>query len=92
MCCTPSKKGHASAQPEDQHGDDQAPEVQLLAVAEGVLRRGRPLAEPDTHEQQYAVERVDGGVDTLGQHGGTAGDPGDDELVTAIATLAAMAP
>ena len=71
---------HASPQAEDQHRHDQAPEVQLFAMAEGMLRRSRPVAELESDEQQDAVERIDGGVDPFGQHRRTACDAGDDEL------------
>ena len=36
--------GHAAADAEDAHGDDEAPEVDLHAVTEGVLLVGRPRA------------------------------------------------
>jgi hypothetical protein len=73
-------EGHAAAEPEDQHRDDQAPEVELLAVAERVLHARRALAQPKADQQQYAVEGVDRRMDALGQHRRAAGDAGHDEL------------
>ncbi len=48
-----------STQTEDQHGHDQAPEIQLLAMTEGMLFGGRPLAEAQPGQQQYPIEAVD---------------------------------
>ena len=73
-------KRQPSADAEDQHSDDQAPEVQLFAVPERMLGRGRPLAQLEAHEQEDAVQRVDRGVDAFGQHRRTARDAGDHEL------------
>lgn len=43
---------NAAAQSEDQHRDDEAPEVQLLAMTEWMLRCGRALTEPEPHDQE----------------------------------------
>jgi len=73
-------KRDAAAEAENQHCDDQAPEVQLLAVPERVFGRGGPLAQADAHEQEHAVEAVDRRVNALREHGRTAGDAGHHEL------------
>ena len=45
-----------------------------------MLQRGGPIAEPEAHQKENTVERVNSGVDAFGQHGGTARDAGDHEL------------
>jgi hypothetical protein len=77
----------AAAAREDHHRHDQCPEVQLLAVAEGVLFIGRLLAQADSQEQQAAVAGIDNRVNSFGQHGGAAAEPcgrelgrGDDQI------------
>ena len=73
-------KGQTSAHAEDQYRNNQAPEVQLFAMSEGMLGRGWPLAQLESHEQEDAVERVDSGVDAFGEHRRTARDAGDHKL------------
>ena len=71
---------YAGAHGEQQDGDNEAPEVQLLAVAERVARVGG-LARPAHAEQQQAlVGRVGYGVQRLRQHRGRAGDRGRHEF------------
>ena len=71
---------HAAAQPKDQHRDDQAPEIELLAVPERMLRRRGPVAQPQTDQQQDTVESVDRRVNAFRQHGRAARHARDDEL------------
>ncbi len=70
--------GDAAAEHEHGAGDDEGPEVELFAVAEGVLLVGGALAAVHAEEEQEVVDAVDAGVDGLGQHGGAAG--GGEEL------------
>ena len=55
----------ATAEAEDQHGNDQAPEVQILAVPERVFGRSGPLAQADADKQEHAVKAIDRRMDTL---------------------------
>ena len=66
--------GHAAADAEDAHGDDEAPEVDLHAVAERVVLVGGPGAPVEAVEEQAAVAGVDDGVDALADHRRAAGD------------------
>ena len=72
--------GHAAANGEDQDGDDERPEVELLAVPEGVVGVGRLAAASDAEQQEQAVARVDQRVDPLGEHGRAAGYGRGDEF------------
>ena len=72
--------GHAAADAEDQHGDDQAPEEDFLAVAERMLGRCLTLAQLEPDQQQHAISGIDRRMDALGQHGGTAGERRHGEL------------
>ena len=44
-----------AAEPENEHRDHEAPEIQLLAMPEGVLGRGLPLAQ--LHADKQAARR-----------------------------------
>jgi len=70
----------AAADSEQHHGDDQAPEVQFLAMPERVRDVGPAPAAAQSDEQQALVERVDERVERLGQDRGAAADRSDDEL------------
>ena len=72
--------GHAAADAEDAHGDDEAPEVDLHAVPERVVLVGGPGAPVEAVEEQSAVAGVDHGVDALADHRRAAGDGAGDEL------------
>ena len=41
---------HATAEPKEQDRDNQAPEIELFAVAERMERIGRPYAAPDAQQ------------------------------------------
>jgi hypothetical protein len=71
---------HPGAHGEDRDGDDESPEVHLLAVSEGELGVGWPPRGAQAVEQENLVSRVDHGVDSLGEHGGASADGGRDEL------------
>ena len=74
------EEGHSAADGEDQDGDDERPEVELLAVPEGVVGVGRLAAASDAEQQEQAVARVDQRVDPLGEHGRAAGYGRGDEF------------
>ncbi len=71
---------HPAASGEDEDGDDQAPEVQVLAVAEGVVGIRRPAAQAMTEQEQPAVAGIDQRVNRLGEHRGAAGEERRGEL------------
>jgi hypothetical protein len=71
---------HAATESEEDQGNDQTPEVELLAPSKGVQFIGWLLAFLNTKHEQQLVASVSGGVDSLRDHGGTASDPGDDEF------------
>ena len=71
---------HSGAEREDQHGDDEAPEIELAAVAERMEPVGRPLRLPPTPHQQQLVGRIDDAVHAFGQHRRRAGDRRRDEF------------
>src|SRR5665647_3168552 len=64
--------GHASADAEYAHSDDQAPEVDLHAVTERMCGVGSAGPTAQSMEEQPAITGVDNGVDTFGDHGRTA--------------------
>ncbi len=72
--------GHPAADGEDADGHDEAPEVDLHAVAERVLLVGGLRAAAQAVVEQDAVAGVHQGVDALGDHGRAAGEPGGHEL------------
>lgn len=53
------EKRHATTEAEDQHRNDEAPEIQFIAMTKRGFRGARPLAEPYAYEQEHAVESVD---------------------------------
>ena len=55
--------GDAGAEGEDENGDDETPEVDFLAVAEGVVLVGGLLCLTQAEEEQCLVAGVDDGVD-----------------------------
>lgn len=57
--------GNARAQREQQDRDDEAPEIELFRIAEGVDGIGGPLGAPDAVQEQHLVSGVDEGVDRL---------------------------
>ena len=59
------RDGDAAADDEDEQRDDERPEVELFAVAEGVGFIGGLAALVLTEEKQGAVAAVDDGVDGL---------------------------
>jgi hypothetical protein len=56
---------HAATNSKEQDGDDQAPEVQLLAMTKGMKLIGGPLAAVDAEQQQQLVPYVHYRMDTL---------------------------
>ena len=82
----------AAADAEDQHGDDQAPEVELLAVAERMALVGRPLrqAHADEQEQPSPVSTSEWMPSESIAELPVAAAPAN--FITAMATLAAIAP
>jgi len=73
-------KRDATAEAEDQYGDDQAPEVQPLPVPERVFGRRGTLAQADADKQEHAIEAIVRRVNAIREHGRTAGDAGHHEL------------
>jgi hypothetical protein len=59
---------------EEQHRDHEAPEVHVLAVAEGVGGVGGLARPPHAHQQEDLVAGVGDGMERLGEHRGAAGD------------------
>ncbi|MNI63999.1 hypothetical protein D3C73_1194150 [compost metagenome] len=59
----------AGAGGEYQQGDDEAPEVQLAAVAERVQGVGGLLGTAQAVQQQHFVEGVDQRMHALAEHG-----------------------
>ena len=83
---------HAAAEAEDQHGDDQAPEEQFLAVAERMLGRRLAWLSLRADQQQHAVERIDRRMTASDSIAALPVMPATMNLVTAIAMFAAIAP
>ena len=71
---------HARAEREDQHRDDEAPEIKLAPVTEGMKLVGRPLRRAAAPHQQQLVGRIDHAVNAFGEHRRRAGDRRRDEL------------
>ncbi len=71
---------NARAKRKDEHGDDEAPEIELAAVAEGMELVGRALGCTAAPHQQQLVGRIDDAVHAFGQHRRGTGDRGRDEL------------
>ncbi len=65
---------------EHQQCHDEAPEVQLAPVAEGMQGVRLLLRAAQAIQQQQLVDGVHQGVDALAEHGRTAGNAGGDEL------------
>src|SRR5262249_10327103 len=65
---------------EDEQGHDEAPEVELPPVAEGMVRVRRPGGPTEPVEQQQLVAGVGHGVDRFAEHGGAAREQGGGEL------------
>ena len=63
-----------------QQRDDEAPEVDLAPVAEGMRLVGRPLGAPEAVQEQHLVAGVDERMDAFAEHRGAARDPGGGEL------------
>ena len=72
--------GDAAAEDEDEQSDDERPEVELFAVAEGVGFVGGLAALLLAEEKKGTVAAVDDGVDGFRQHGGGAGEEEADDL------------
>ena len=72
--------GHPAAEPEDDHADEQRPEIELVAVTERVVDVGRPSARARAVEQQRAVAGIDERMDGFGEHRGAAGRRRGNEL------------
>lgn len=70
----------SASEPEQDHRDDQAPEVQLLAVSERVAGIGRLVTSPVAEQEERLVAGIGHRVDALGQHRRTSGDRGCREL------------
>ena len=70
----------ASAQGEDHDGDDERPEIELVAVSVGVFQIGLPARPFHSEQQEQPVSAVDDRVDALGNHRGASGYGGGDEL------------
>jgi len=68
------------AQRKNQNRDDKAPEVDLLAVAEGKIRARRLVGLLEPVEQQHLIAGIHHGMDALREHGGAAAERGSDEL------------
>src|SRR5262249_52832823 len=65
---------------EHQQRHDEAPEIELPAVAEGMADVGGLGGAPEPVEQQHLVDGVHQGVNAFAQHRGAAGQPGGHEL------------
>ena len=63
----------ARANRKDQHGDHEAPEIDLFAIAERKALVRRALGAAQAIQQQALVAGIHGRVDALGHHGRTAG-------------------
>src|SRR5438270_1050911 len=71
---------HAGAEREHEHGDDEAPEIELAAVTERVQLVGGAFRLTAAPHQQQLVDRIYHAVNALGQHRRGTGDRGCDEL------------
>lgn len=76
----PLVDGDAGADGKDQDRDDKGPEIELDAIAEGVLLVGGLPGLFQPVQQETLVARVDQRVDALRHHGGGAGPCGGNEL------------
>ena len=80
-------EGEPGAERKDQHGDDEAPEIQFAPMAEGMLAVRRLLRPVLAVKQEQFVAGVDEGMEALAEHrraagkqrGGEFGD-GDEEI------------
>ena len=71
---------YAGADGEDQKRHDEAPEIDLAAMAERVGAVGLGARAAQAVEQQHLVAGVDQRMHAFRQHRGRAGDRGGDEL------------
>src|SRR4051812_22092316 len=65
---------NGSANDENRAGDDEGPEIEFLAVAEGMMFVCWALAALDAKQEEKIIDSVNRRVDALGVHGGTAAD------------------
>ena len=72
--------GNPSTDAENQHGDDEGPEIELEAVAEGMPGIRWPRGATHAEQQKKLVAAVHRGVDRLAEHRGAAGQAGGDEF------------
>jgi hypothetical protein len=57
-----------------------SPEIQFLAVAEGMVRIRRAPASPQSYQHENLIPGVDGGMNALRPHRRTAGQKGGCKL------------
>ena len=62
-------KRDASAECEQQDGDDEAPEIDFPAISEGMFEIRSSRRPMKSVEKQEAVSGVDDGMDALAEHG-----------------------
>jgi hypothetical protein len=72
--------GNPGADAENQHGDDEDPEIELEAVTEGMPGICRARGAPHAEQQEKLVAAVHRGMNRLAEHRGAAGQAGGDEL------------
>jgi hypothetical protein len=72
--------GNACSHRKDQNGNNKAPEIDFLSVAEGKLFVRWLSRSLESMEKEGLVARVDNLMDSFGEHGGTAGHEGGKEF------------
>ena len=76
----PLDRRHHRAEPEDQHRDDEHPEIELQPMAERMRGIGRPGGAAQPVQQQQLVAAVDRGMHRLAEHRRAAGDRRGDRF------------